>query len=245
MKQTISIIGILILAVVLSGCALFEGTKPLIEPARIESITYETYGAFTTPETNRQTLIITENKTEFFLAHYNGSETFRSVETNTESYKHIRSVLNKGNFQSLHKEQTSDIPIADVGAAKLTVVYDNGTKKAVTFDPNVPSEYGLYVEKIFDTLNQIRTPFWEKYYATLSQPDEPRIVEAAYQPMQCESTPWEEWYANGSVQFLREPTDTELIAAYYSSELNVNIEAVRKVDFDGAVCEACSVCAEP
>jgi hypothetical protein len=62
-----------------------------------------------------------------------------------------------------------------------------------------------------------------------------------YQPMQCREEPWQAWYREGHIQFIKAPTDEELIKAYYGSQ-NINVISVQKLDSKGATCQACSVC---
>jgi len=60
--------------------------------------------------------------------------------------------------------------------------------------------------------------------------------------MQCEETPWEKWYAEGNIQFIKAPTDSELIIAYYSNVYKIELTEVKKVETGNAVCEACNIC---
>lgn len=60
--------------------------------------------------------------------------------------------------------------------------------------------------------------------------------------MQCEQTPWQKWYAEGNIKFFKEPTEEQLITAYYSNVYKIGVTEVKKIPFDGAVCEACGVC---
>ncbi len=66
-------------------------------------------------------------------------------------------------------------------------------------------------------------------------------MEVKYQPMQCQKTPWQEWYEEGNGQFVDEPSQVELIQAYYSSQ-GVEINNVEERQNEGAVCQACDVC---
>ncbi|HOI76575.1 MAG TPA: hypothetical protein PLI06_03050 [Methanofastidiosum sp.] len=67
-------------------------------------------------------------------------------------------------------------------------------------------------------------------------------ITMKFQPMQCEETPWEKWYAEGGIQFIKAPTDSELIIAYYSNVHKIELTEVKKVESGNAVCEACNVC---
>lgn len=68
------------------------------------------------------------------------------------------------------------------------------------------------------------------------------LTTMKFQPMQCEQTPWEKWYAEGGIQFIKEPTDSELIIAYYSNVYKIELTEVKKVESGNVVCEACNVC---
>ncbi|KYC51101.1 MAG: hypothetical protein AMQ74_01170 [Candidatus Methanofastidiosum methylothiophilum] len=68
------------------------------------------------------------------------------------------------------------------------------------------------------------------------------LTTMKFQPMQCEQTPWEKWYADGNIQFVKAPTDSELIVAYYSNVYKIELTEVKKVESGNAVCEACGVC---
>lgn len=67
-------------------------------------------------------------------------------------------------------------------------------------------------------------------------------ITMVYQPMQCQETPWGVWYALGEVNFIKAPTETELISAYYSSQ-SIEISNPQKIVQDIMVCEACDTCA--
>lgn len=44
-----------------------------------------------------------------------------------------------------------------------------------------------------------------------------------YKNILCNDTPWEKWYKEGNIQFFKEPTESELIIAYYSSEYGIEV----------------------
>jgi len=68
------------------------------------------------------------------------------------------------------------------------------------------------------------------------------LITMKFQPMQCEETPWEKWYAEGNIQFIKAPTDSELIIAYYGNVYKIELTEVKKVETGNAVCEACNIC---
>jgi len=72
-----------------------------------------------------------------------------------------------------------------------------------------------------------------------SHPDTP--VSITFQPMQCEESIWSVWYDEGNIQFIKAPSDAELITAYYSS-LGIELSDVQQIQGSRMVCQACSVC---
>lgn len=67
------------------------------------------------------------------------------------------------------------------------------------------------------------------------------FLTLVFQPMQCTLTPWDAWYEEGNIQFIKAPTSEELIAAFYGSK-NVSFESVIQIMSEDPVCEACDVC---
>lgn len=60
-----------------------------------------------------------------------------------------------------------------------------------------------------------------------------------FQPIQCEKTPWEKWYEEGNIRFIKAPTDAELMVAYYGSvhEIEIrNVQTIEGTDVVPAVC---------
>ena len=70
----------------------------------------------------------------------------------------------------------------------------------------------------------------------------PKIIQLKFQPMQCEQTPWEKWYAEGNIQYFIEPTEKQLVTDYYEFKYNIAIMDFEKIEPGLAVCQACSVC---
>ena len=67
------------------------------------------------------------------------------------------------------------------------------------------------------------------------------LTALTYQPMQCQKTPWEEWYENNKNNFTGVPSNTELISAYYAGR-NIQVTDVVRIESGKAACEACSIC---
>jgi hypothetical protein len=65
--------------------------------------------------------------------------------------------------------------------------------------------------------------------------------------MQCDETPWGKWYSEGNIQFIKQPSEGELIIAYYSNFHHITLSNYSSViSLSGtAFCEACSVCPLP
>ena len=65
-----------------------------------------------------------------------------------------------------------------------------------------------------------------------------------YQPMKCDRAPWEQWYLDGNITFVKAPTDKELVVAYYSRNYKVNVLNYTAVmsPAGNVSCDACSVC---
>lgn len=66
-------------------------------------------------------------------------------------------------------------------------------------------------------------------------------VTLTYQPKQCQTTPWQDWYQSGKTQFIKAPTEDELIFAYYSS-LSIPVANAQRVSSGLMVCQACDTC---
>lgn len=41
--------------------------------------------------------------------------------------------------------------------------------------------------------------------------------------MNCNETPWQNWYAEGNINFFKEPTEEELAIAYFGTVYNIEI----------------------
>jgi len=61
-----------------------------------------------------------------------------------------------------------------------------------------------------------------------------------YSPIQCGGNPWEIWYTNGGIFFIKAPTEQELVHAYYSNVYNVQILSFETKKVSDIVCLACS-----
>ncbi|MFH1256653.1 MAG: hypothetical protein V1494_05165 [Candidatus Diapherotrites archaeon] len=63
-----------------------------------------------------------------------------------------------------------------------------------------------------------------------------------YSPIQCRGNPWEQWYDSGAVNYLKAPTEEELVKDYYSLVEKIEIIKVEVIPAPPGttVCMACS-----
>jgi hypothetical protein len=50
-----------------------------------------------------------------------------------------------------------------------------------------------------------------------------KTVTMASEEMNCNETPWQIWYAEGNINFFTEPTEEELLIAYFGTEYNIEV----------------------
>lgn len=50
-----------------------------------------------------------------------------------------------------------------------------------------------------------------------------KTVTMASEEMNCNETPWQIWYAEGNINFFTEPTEEELMIAYFGTEYNIEV----------------------
>ena len=55
------------------------------------------------------------------------------------------------------------------------------------------------------------------------------LIEMKY-PVSEEKTPWNQWYEEGNIQFIKAPTESELITAYYGAVHNIDIFDTQTVE---------------
>ncbi len=60
--------------------------------------------------------------------------------------------------------------------------------------------------------------------------------------MQCSKTKWESWYQEGKIQFVAEPTEEQIINAYFSTVYNMDIQDIKKTDTEQEACSKCDIC---
>jgi hypothetical protein len=64
-----------------------------------------------------------------------------------------------------------------------------------------------------------------------------------YTGVQCVDEPWISWYKKSGINFIRAPTEEELIEMYYL-EKEVKINSIEVIIPDTSTCEACNICAK-
>ena len=64
---------------------------------------------------------------------------------------------------------------------------------------------------------------------TVWEGGEENPVEIRYMITESEKTPWDKWYEEGNIQFIKAPTPSELIIAYYGTVYNIELSSVNKV----------------
>jgi hypothetical protein len=84
---------------------------------------------------------------------------------------------------------------------------------------------------------------WDELNQSYIQvPGNTNLVEVSYHPKQCETTPWDQYYTEGNINFIKEPTEPEIATAYFANILGINIKDFKKVDTGNFVCMTCDVC---
>lgn len=63
-----------------------------------------------------------------------------------------------------------------------------------------------------------------------------------FQPKQCQTLPWRDWYATGKTKFFKEPEEGELLIAYLGETYGITASKAERVDSGKMVCEACNTC---
>lgn len=54
--------------------------------------------------------------------------------------------------------------------------------------------------------------------------------------MPCNETPWQEWYEQGDIQFIREPTEEELVIAYFGEVYDIEVTGFESTRMDAVTC---------
>lgn len=235
MKKIISTILVLTL-LIFSACST-NTSKDVSQdnsPNKDLVITLERTGMYTMPEYAHNFITISKDGFETKISHYDGTlteKTFTKFENG--EFEKLIEIFETNNFENLELKYNSQVPIADIGLGIIT--YKN---KSVNINPYIgegnPNEISNIISAISDILynqnNQLQKDQDNNSFQTLT-----------YNGVQCEKTPWNEWYESGEIQFFKAPTQKDLIPAYYSTKYNIQIENVKEIS-NGLVCQACDIC---
>jgi len=75
----------------------------------------------------------------------------------------------------------------------------------------------------------------------VSDPNTSGKVTMKLQQMQCDEMPWQAWYREGGANFIKEPTESELVIAYLGDHV-IDASDFNVIESGRMVCQACSVC---
>lgn len=229
------IILLIIIALFLSSCS-----SNVEEVNDVDyTIILERSGMFTLPEFARQIYTINESKIKLEVYSYNGSKTGESsYNFSKDEFENIINFVNLDSFWNLRELHESEVPIADVGYGIVTVKTQNA-QKTIKIDPYISTgnseEISKLIEIIYNLTSKVEFPIVQ-----IEEEPNPEIV-LIYQPVQCREDVWDKWYSSGEINYIRAPSESELIQDYYAN-LEYQIE-VEEFISDLATCEACFVCA--
>ncbi len=60
-----------------------------------------------------------------------------------------------------------------------------------------------------------------------------------FQPLQCAKTPWRKWYDAGNIQFIKAPSEEELVMAYYGQVYGITIQDFKMITSSDLVAAVC------
>ncbi|MGV8150443.1 MAG: hypothetical protein ACP5NV_01820 [Candidatus Woesearchaeota archaeon] len=63
--------------------------------------------------------------------------------------------------------------------------------------------------------------------------------EIKFTPMQCVDTPWRKWYKDGNIQFVKEPSEEELVILYYGQVYDIILSDFKLVHTNNLVVALC------
>ncbi len=203
------------------------------------TMTYKTYGGFVMPDHAIREVVVDKDNVVFTIYSSSGSVTEQySKQLPDGEYDKITGLMKSYNFlqmKNLYEQKKGDPVIADAGNLEISLKSNGQTLKTVKVSPYSYDYMPQGLQMIADEFQSLME------YA--QGPIIPNTGLLKYQPVQCVDTPWQEWYSSGVIQFIKEPTDQELITAYYSQKYNITIESAERVDSGLATCQACDVCA--
>ncbi|MEZ5335356.1 MAG: hypothetical protein R2741_09010 [Methanolobus sp.] len=55
--------------------------------------------------------------------------------------------------------------------------------------------------------------------------------------MECDQAPWQLWYTQGDVSFIKEPTEEELVITYFSTLYEIEISEFSSEKLENGMCQ--------
>jgi hypothetical protein len=256
MKQLLGITAVLMLVMIV-GCTTNQQvpTNPIsknistVEDWNTAQIYFKTYGGFINPDYAVREFTINKDKIVFEVKSTSGIVK-QHLEKNLtkEQFGKITKVFLDNtyfDFDSKYSMQ-STVRIADIGNAQLMVT-TNLRNKTVDFIPyyreGLPSEVKAVLESLDPLFAAVQDlpPIQPKRPANETNTSLSTIF-ISMEPKQCQELAWQKWYSEGHIQFIKEPTEEQLITTYYAQVYNITVSNVKKEITSEVVCEACGVC---
>ncbi|WMW25000.1 hypothetical protein RE474_13100 [Methanolobus sediminis] len=109
--------------------------------------------------------------------------------------------------------------------------YGNRSDQMVT---QVITEHSIEVvlynrNVIFATIDDV----WDEVNQVMLE----KTVTMKSQEMNCSQTPWQTWYADGNINFFKEPTEEELVIAYFGTVYNIEVSDLSQTSLDDGNCQ--------
>lgn len=201
------------------------------------SLILERSGMYTLQEFAFQRYELTQNKLNVKIYASNGSLTSEgNFNISSNQSLDIFNYLNSINFESLNSSYNSDVLIADVGQGVF--IYNN---KSIEINPYIPRGNPQEISDLIDKFKiLLSSQDLSSLYKLNSNSNE---VVYTYQGVQCITEPWQDWYLSGEINYIKEPSEKQLIIDYYAFQ-GVEIKEVNLINSDLITCQACEVCAK-
>lgn len=228
MKQ---IITILLLLLAIGGCSTAVNNGNEIKNSlENTTIILERGHMFTMQEYSFQRYTITNEGIKYETFYPNMTQSGGSfVKFENNEYQTLIDTLKQNKYSELKSNYTTEIMVADIGYGMLKIQTAFGEKN-IKIDPYITEGNPQNIQNIMETLQNV---------TMLAKDPISHTTLLQYQGKQCEDEPWQTWYANGNINFIKAPTDIELITAYYSSK---DIELLNISKEETTTCEACNIC---
>lgn len=243
-KAKLLIIGLLAVTILLSGCSVSTSTN---EEERESKIVLERYGMYTLPEFQFQRVTITSSQITFETFGPDMNRTgFTNNSISQENFEELQTHFS--GFTNLQSNYNSEVPIADIGAGNITYINENGSYSVIV-DPWVSRGNPDEISTIVTALNQfisenIHFPSGDEEESGNPENNgsETNLVSVEYRGMACVEEPWQEWYNEGGITYVQEPTELQLIIDYYANS-GLELQNLEELS-SGPTCKACEICAD-